>query len=47
MPVQCYRQLIAWQRAMDLAAAVYQATNGFPKAELYGMTSQLRRAVDH
>jgi len=30
---------------MDLAAAVYQATNGFPKAELYGMTSQLRRAV--
>ena len=45
MPVQGYRDLIAWQKAMDLAEAVYQASRGFPKEELYGLTSQLRRAV--
>ena len=44
-PVQRYRDLIAWQRAMDLAAAVYKATESLPKAEQYGLTSQLRRAV--
>lgn len=45
MPVQNYRELIAWQKAMDLAESVYQATRGFPKEELYGLTSQLHRAV--
>ena len=39
-----YRDLIAWQRAMDLAVAVYMATAGFPIEERYGLTSQLRRA---
>ena len=45
MAVQSYRELIAWQKAMDFAESVYQATRGFPKEELYGLTSQLRRAV--
>lgn len=45
VPVQSYRQFIAWQKAMDLAEEVYRATRTFPKEELYGMTSQLRRAV--
>jgi four helix bundle protein len=45
MPVQSYRQLIAWQKAMDFDAEVYRATRTFPKAELYGVTSQLRRAA--
>jgi four helix bundle protein len=45
MPVQSYRQLIAWQKAMDFVAAVYKATRMFPKEEMYGLTSQLRRAA--
>ena len=40
-----YQDLIAWQKAMDLAEEIYTATRGFPKDELYGLTSQLRRAV--
>ena len=40
-----YQDLKAWQRSMDLAAEVYSATASFPKAEIYGLTSQLRRAV--
>jgi four helix bundle protein len=36
--------LVAWQKAMDLAAEVYRATKAFPSDELYGITSQLRRA---
>ena len=39
-----YRDSIAWQKAMDLAAAVYEVTRTFPKEELFGLTSQLRRA---
>jgi len=45
MPVQSYRELIAWQKAMDFAAEVYRVTRRFPKEELYGVTSQLRRAA--
>ncbi len=40
-----YRDLIAWQKAMDLVTAVYQASASFPKDEMYGLTSQLRRAA--
>ena len=40
-----YRTLIAWQRAMDLAAAVHECSRRFPRDELYGLTSQLRRAA--
>ena len=39
-----YRQLLVWQKARSLAVAVYQATETFPKLEIYGLTSQLRRA---
>ncbi|HUS20319.1 MAG TPA: four helix bundle protein [Terriglobales bacterium] len=39
-----YRDLVAWQRAKDLSVAVYRATAVFPKSELYGLTSQIRRA---
>ncbi|MGD0414747.1 MAG: four helix bundle protein [Terriglobales bacterium] len=45
MPVQSYRQLIAWQKAMDFVAEVYKVTRTFPKDEMYEMTSQLRRAA--
>ncbi len=40
-----HQDLMAWQKAMDLAEEIYTATGGFPKDEWYGVTSQLRRAV--
>jgi four helix bundle protein len=45
MTVATYRELIAWQRAMDLAAQIYKATEALPKNEEYGLKSQLRRAA--
>lgn len=39
-----YQDLIAWQKAKAFATDVYRATDAFPKAEIYGLTSQLRRA---
>ena len=40
-----FEELEAWKRSHELALAVYQATKTFPKAELYGLTSQTRRAA--
>jgi four helix bundle protein len=40
-----YQDLIAWQKAKRLATEIYRATESFPKAEMYGLTSQLRRAA--
>ncbi len=40
-----YRDLIVWQKAMDLVIIVYRLTNKYPASELYGLTSQTRRAV--
>jgi four helix bundle protein len=45
MSLQSYRDLIAWQKAIDLAETVYQTTGQFPKRETYGLTSQIRRAA--
>lgn len=40
-----YRDLDVWQVSMDLAEATHRATRGFPKEELFGLTSQIRRAA--
>ena len=40
-----YRELLVWQKAKSLASAIYAATETFPKREVYGLTSQLRRAA--
>ncbi len=40
-----HRNLIAWQRGMDLVNAVYSLTQNFPGSELYGLSAQLRRAA--
>ncbi len=45
MQVKSYKDLIVWQKAMDLVELVYQATKTFPKEEIYGLTNQVRRAV--
>jgi four helix bundle protein len=42
--VQDYRHLKVWEKAHQLTLAVYKATVPFPKDELYGLTSQIRRA---
>jgi len=40
-----YRDLLAWQEAYKLGLMVYKVTSNFPKEEIFGITSQLRRAV--
>jgi four helix bundle protein len=39
-----HKDLILWQKAMDLAVRVHQVSTAFPKSELFGLVSQLRRA---
>lgn len=43
--VRSYRDLIVWQKAMDLTCAVYQLTRNFPEEEKFGLISQMRRAA--
>ncbi len=40
-----YQDLIVWQKALDLVTDAYRWTEPFPKHELYGLTSQMRRAA--
>ena len=42
--MKTYRDLIVWQKSMDLVFLVYNATNQFPKEEVYNLTSQIRRS---
>jgi four helix bundle protein len=43
--IRDYRDLIVWQEAMDIAADVYLLTRAFPREEMFGMTSQMRRSA--
>lgn len=45
MAIKYYRELIAWQKAMELVKSVYELTAYFPKEEIYGLTGQMRRAA--
>jgi four helix bundle protein len=40
-----YRDLVVWQKSVDLAHAIYSATRDFPRAELFGLTSQMQRSA--
>jgi four helix bundle protein len=40
-----YKELKVWQKSVDLAVEVYEITGQFPKEEIYGLTSQIRRSV--
>ena len=42
--IQTFKDLIVWQKAIALSVSCYRLTTDFPKAEVYGMTSQIRRA---
>jgi four helix bundle protein len=43
--VSHFRELRVWQGGMDLVESVYRISSGFPKAEVYGLTSQIRRVA--
>jgi len=45
MPLKSYKELIVWQKAYELTLLVYKETEKFPKSEVFGLSSQLRRAV--
>src|SRR3989344_1548574 len=40
-----YKNLIVWQRSVELVTEVYRLTEKFPKSEMFGLTSQMRRAA--
>jgi four helix bundle protein len=43
--MQGHKDLLVWQKAMDLVTAIYRITRAFPKEEQYGLTSQIQRAA--
>lgn len=45
MAIQSYRDLDVWKRGMDLAESAYRLTTSFPREEMFGLTSQIRRAA--
>jgi four helix bundle protein len=44
-PAKSFEQLIVWQKAHQFVLGVYRFTDNFPRSEIYGLTSQLRRAA--
>ena len=43
--IKTFRDLIVWQKSMDLVTQIYLASGNFPKSEFYGLISQLRRSA--
>ena len=43
--IKTFKDLLVWQEAMNLVEMVYLQTKNFPKEEMYGLTSQIRRAA--
>jgi len=43
--INSYKELIVWQKSIELVVAVYDLTAQFPKEEIYGLTSQMRRSA--
>ena len=44
-PAKCFQDLIVWQKAHQFVLSTYGFSSEFPKTEMYGLTSQLRRAA--
>jgi four helix bundle protein len=40
-----YKELLVWQKAVDLVSKIYELTEKFPKSEIYGLASQMQRAA--
>jgi len=45
MATQSFKDLIVWQKARDVAVKIYKVTDQFPKSEIYGLVSQMRRCA--
>lgn len=45
MKISSYKELIVWQKSMDLVEEIYKITKELPKAETYGLVSQMQRAA--
>jgi four helix bundle protein len=45
MGIQSFRDLVVWQKAMELVVECYRITRSFPDAEKFGLTSQMQRAA--
>lgn len=43
--INSYKDLIVWQKSMDLVVVIYKLTEAFPRSEIYGLTSQIRRSA--
>jgi len=44
-PIHSFRDLVVWQKGMDLVTEIYRLSQKFPKDEVFGLTSQIRRAA--
>jgi len=44
-PAKTFRELIVWQKSHDYVLKIYSYTGAFPKQEIYGLSSQMRRAA--
>ncbi len=45
MKIESYKNLIVWQKSMELVVEIYKTTDYFPREEVYGLTSQIRRSA--
>ncbi|OGI94645.1 hypothetical protein A3A03_01230 [Candidatus Nomurabacteria bacterium RIFCSPLOWO2_01_FULL_40_18] len=43
--MKTYQDLVVWQKSIELVMEIYELTNKFPKEEIFGLTSQIRRAA--
>ena len=45
MEINSYKDLIVWQKSIELVVAIYELTEKYPKTEIFGLISQMRRAA--
>lgn len=45
MKIHSYKDLIVWQKSIELVTNIYELTEKFPKEEIYGLTSQIKRSA--
>ncbi len=45
MEIKSYKDLVVWQKSMELVVEIYGLTGNFPQSEIYGLASQMKRSV--